>query len=106
MRYFLLALAIVFEVSGTTALKASEGFTRLAPSVLVAVSYATSFVFLGLAAKRFDIGVLYAIWSGLGVVLICLVGAVLFREPFPAAKVVCLGLIVAGVVGLHLVDAA
>ncbi len=106
MRYLLLAMAIVFEVSGTSALKASDGFTRLWPSAIVAVSYAISFVFLGLAAKRFDIGLLYAIWSGLGVVLICLVSAVLFREAFPLSKIVCLGLIVAGVVGLHLTDAA
>ncbi|MGE4557292.1 MAG: multidrug efflux SMR transporter [Desulfovibrionaceae bacterium] len=106
MRYLWLMSAILFEVAGTGALKASEGFTKLWPSLLMAVYYAISLVFLNLAAKRFDISVLYAIWSGVGVALVSMVGVVVFHESFTPAKVLSLVCIVAGVAGLHLADSA
>jgi small multidrug resistance pump len=99
---FYLVLAILAEVTGTTCVKLSEGFTRLLPSALIFVFYGLSLAFLGLALKKVDLGLAYAIWSGLGIAFIASVGILWFREPVTALKVVSLGLIVAGVAGLNL----
>ena len=100
--WLILAGAIALEVAGTTSMKLSEGFTRLAPSVLIFVFYGLSFVALTLSLKRIELSVAYAVWSGLGTALIALVGIVFFRESLTALKVASLLLIVAGVVGLNL----
>jgi small multidrug resistance pump len=99
---FYLLLAILAEVAGTTCVKLSEGFTRLLPSALILVFYGLSLGFLGLALKKVDLSLAYAIWSGLGIAFIASVGVLWFREPVTAAKVVSLGLIVVGVAGLNL----
>ncbi len=104
--WLMLALAIVFEVAGTTSMKLSAGFTRLLPSVAIFVCYGLAFYFLTLALRRIDLGVAYAIWAGLGTVLVAVVGWGLFGERMGALKLASLGLIVIGVVGLHLADGA
>ncbi|MFD1216294.1 MULTISPECIES: DMT family transporter [Microbulbifer] len=99
--YIYLAVAIAAEVAATSALKASEQFTRLWPSVIVVVGYAIAFYMLTLVLKSIPVGVAYAIWSGLGIVLVAIIGAVVYREiPDPAA-IVGMGLIIAGVVVLN-----
>jgi small multidrug resistance pump len=97
---YLLA-AILLEVAGTTSMKLSEGFTKLGPSVAIFVFYGLAFVLLTLALKSFDVSVAYAVWSGLGVAVISLVGILYFQEPVTALKVGSLLLIVAGVAGLN-----
>jgi small multidrug resistance pump len=103
---FLLLLTILFEVSGTTSLKLSQGFTRLLPSILVVVFYGLSFWLFSLSLRKLDVGVAYAIWSGLGTVLITLVGIFWFKEPVTLVKIVSIALIVLGVIGLRLGGAA
>ena len=98
----MLVAAIVLEVAGTTSMKLSDGFTRLLPSVLLAVFYLFSLAALALALKRIDVSVAYAIWAGVGTVLVAVVGVLWFREPVSLLKVGSILLIVAGVVGLHL----
>jgi small multidrug resistance pump len=100
--WLLLAAAILFEVAGTTAMKLSEGFTRPLPSLLLFVFYLISFAALTLALKRIDLGIAYAIWAGLGTALIALIGIVHFHEPLTLLKLVSIGLIILGVIGLNL----
>jgi multidrug transporter EmrE-like cation transporter len=100
--WLLLALAIVAEVIGTSALKASEGFTRLAPSGLVMLGYAVSFYCLSLVLRSIPVGVAYAIWSGLGIVLITLVAWVAYGQTVDLAGVLGMALILAGVLVLNL----
>lgn len=97
-----LLLAIGLEVAGTTAMKASHGLTRLLPSVMLVTFYAASFLFLALALRRLDVGVAYAVWAGAGTALIALIGSFWFGEVLTPARTLCIGLIVAGVVGLNL----
>ncbi len=97
-----LMLAIIAEVVGTTCVKLSGGFARLVPSVLIFVFYGLSLGFLSLALKKVDLGVAYAVWSGVGIAFIASVGVLWFREPVTAMKMVSLGLIVAGVAGLNM----
>ncbi len=99
--WFYLVVAIVFETAGTTALKLSEGFTRLVPSLLMVLCYALSFSVFALALKRIDVGVGYAIWAGLGTALIAAIGVVVFKEHLSAMKLLSLALIIGGVVGLN-----
>lgn len=98
MSYLYLAIAIVAEVIGTSALKAAEGFTRPLPSLVVIVGYGAAFYFLSLALKVIPVGIAYAIWSGAGVALITLIGWVVFRQRLDAAALAGVALIVAGVV--------
>jgi small multidrug resistance pump len=93
-----LAIAIVTEVAGTTALQLSEQLTRLVPTVVMGVCYLASLYFLSLALKTIPIGIAYAIWSGLGIVLISLIGYVRFRQALDTPALIGVGLIVAGVV--------
>jgi small multidrug resistance pump len=102
MSWFYLAAAILLEVAGTSAMKLSNGFTRLLPTVLMAVFYALCFTFLAQALKRIDVSVAYAIWSGLGTAVLAAIGVLWFQEPVSALKVGSLGLIILGVVGLNL----
>ena len=102
MTWLYLAMAIVLEVSGTTCMKLSEGFTKTAPSILLFVFYTSSFCFLTLALKRIDVSIAYAVWSGVGTALIATIGVLWFKEPATALKLISLGLIIIGVVGLNL----
>jgi small multidrug resistance pump len=97
MTYLYLIAAIVLEVIGTSALQASEQFTRPKPLAITAVGYAASFYFLSLALRTLPVGIAYAIWSGLGIVLIALVGLVWFGQRLDAPAIAGLALIVAGV---------
>ena len=106
MAYLYLAIAIVAEVIGTSALKAAEGFTRPLPSLVVAVGYGTAFYFLSLALKVIPVGIAYAIWSGVGVALITVIGWVLFRQRLDAPAMLGVALIVAGVVVIQVFSAA
>lgn len=100
--YVWLAIAIVAEVIGTSALRASEGFTRLAPALIVVAGYGLAFYCLSITLKAMPVGIVYAIWSGVGIVLITLVAMVLYRQIPDLAAVAGLSLIVAGVVVLNL----
>jgi small multidrug resistance pump len=106
MAWLYLLLAIAFEVGGTTALKMSRGFAELTPSLLIFPAYAVSFVFLALAVKVMPISVAYAVWSGVGTALIAAIGILWFREPVTLSKLMFLGIIVFGVVGLQLSENA
>ncbi|MGO4495176.1 multidrug efflux SMR transporter [Paenibacillus sp. 2RAB27] len=100
--WVLLILAILFELSGTTSMKLSEGFTRFWPSILMFILYGCSFTLLNFALTYIQVGVAYAIWSGVGIVLITLVGLVLFKESFNITQLAWILLIVVGVIGLKL----
>ncbi|GLK57277.1 small multidrug resistance pump [Methylopila capsulata] len=95
--YVLLALAIVAEVIGTSALKASDGLSRLWPSLITLVGYGVAFYLLSHVLKTIPTGVAYAIWSGGGIVLIALVGVLWFRQALDGPALVGIGLILAGV---------
>lgn len=104
MHWFYLFLAIVFEVAGTTSMKLSEGFTKLTPSVLMGVFYIFCFGFLTLSLKAIEVSMAYAIWSGLGIVLISIIGFFYFNETMNATKIIAIALIMIGVVMLNLSD--
>lgn len=95
--YALLGLAIASEVIATSALKASYGMTRLGPAALVVIGYAAAFYLLAQCLKTLPVGSVYAIWSGLGIVGVALIGAVLFGESLGAVKLAGIALIIAGV---------
>ncbi|HEY9089036.1 MAG TPA: multidrug efflux SMR transporter [Anaerolineaceae bacterium] len=102
MDWFNLALAILFEVGGTTMMKFTAGFTRLMPSTAVVVLYVISTVFMNLAVRSINLGVVYAIWSGVGTAAITLISFWFFQEPLTLIKIGSIVLIVLGVVGLNL----
>jgi small multidrug resistance pump len=99
--WILLSLAIATEIAATTALKASDGFSRLGPSLVVVAGYVLSFVLLARALKSLDVGVTYAIWSGVGTAVIAVLGVILFHESLSPMKVVWLAVIIIGVIGLQ-----
>lgn len=98
----LLGVAIVAEVIATSALKASNGFTNLLPAIVVVIGYAVAFYFLALTLRTIPVGVAYAIWSGLGIVLIAMVGWLVFDQKLDAATIVGMALILAGVLVMNL----
>ncbi len=100
--FIYLILAIVTETIGTTALQASAQFTRFWPSVLCVVTYSASFYLLALALKTIPVGILYAIWSGVGIVLISGIGFVVFGQKHDLAAILGIGLILLGIVVIHL----
>lgn len=102
LQWLYLALAILLEVTGTTSMKLSHGFTRLAPSVLIFVFYGASFVALTFALKKIDVSIAYAVWSGIGTAAIAVIGIAYFREPATVVKLLSILLIIIGVVGLNL----
>ena len=102
MQWTYLILAIVSEVIATSALKAAEGFTRLGPSLIVIVGYASAFYFLSLTLRTIPLGIAYAIWSGVGVALITLIGWVVYQQTLDMAALIGIGLIISGVVVLNL----
>lgn len=97
-----LAGAIALEIAGTVSMKLSEGFTKLIPSILIFVFYVLSFLALTMALKKIDLSIAYAIWAGVGTALIVLIGVAHFKEPLTLIKMVSIGLIIIGVVGLSL----
>ncbi len=102
MTYLYLALAIIAEVAATSALKASEEFSRLIPSLIVVVGYGVAFYFMTLVLRVIPVGVTYAIWSGLGIVLVTVVGFFLYRQTPDIPAMLGMGLIISGVVVIHL----
>jgi small multidrug resistance pump len=102
MHFLYLSIAIVAEVAATTALKASDSFTRPVPLLVMAVGYAIAFYFLALTLAAMPVGVAYAIWSGLGIVLISAVGYLLFRQTLDEPALLGMALIVAGVVIINM----
>ncbi|MGX4654895.1 DMT family transporter [Micromonospora sp. SCSIO 07396] len=102
MAYLFLLIAIGAEVAGTSLLKATQGFTRLWPTVGLAVAYLLAFGMLALAVRDIPVGVAYAMWSGLGTAAIVAVGAAFLGEPLSLTKVIGVGLIIGGVIVLNL----
>lgn len=102
MAWLLLAGAIMTEVVGTTALKLSEGFSRLLPSLIVVAGYGCSFVLLSFTLKHLPVSVAYAVWAGLGTALIAVVGVVALNEPMTVVKSIGIILIIGGTVALNL----
>ena len=100
--YLFLVGAILSEVTGTLALKFSEGFSKLIPSVVVVIAYALSFFLLSFALKKLGVGTAYAIWSGLGTALVVIIGIFLFKEDASLIKIASVVLIIIGVIGLNL----
>ncbi len=98
MPYVYLAISIVAEVIATSALKASDGFSKLWPSVIVVVGYGIAFHFLALTLKTIPVGVAYAIWAGAGVTIVAIVGWLLFGQKLDAPAIIGMAMIVAGVV--------
>ncbi|MFC6687423.1 DMT family transporter [Jhaorihella thermophila] len=105
VHYLYLFLAIAAETVGTTALQASQQFTRAGPSVLVVAAYALSFYFMSFALKAMPVGIVYAIWSGLGIVFIAALGFVIFGQRLDLPAVLGMGLIIAGILVIHLFSA-
>jgi small multidrug resistance pump len=93
-----LAIAIIAEVIGTTALKASNEFTRLIPSLIVVVGYGTAFYFMSISMRVLPVGIMYAIWSGMGIVLISVLGWLVFRQTLDTPAVIGLAFIIVGVI--------
>ncbi|WP_408466875.1 DMT family transporter [Paraburkholderia fungorum] len=100
--YALLAIAIVAEVIATSAMRASEGFSRLLPATVVVIGYGIAFYCLSLTLKSIPVGIVYAVWSGAGIVLITLVAVVLYRQVPDVPAIIGLGLIIAGVAVLNM----
>ncbi len=101
MTYLYLALAIISEVAATIALKASAEFTKLIPSLIVVAGYGISFYLMTLVLRVIPIGVTYAVWSGLGIVLVAIVGAFLYKEIPDIPAIIGMGLIILGVLIIH-----
>jgi small multidrug resistance pump len=100
--YLILILAVLAETVGTTALQASQQFSRLTPSLVVVVSYGIAFYLLAIALRFMPVGIAYAIWSGLGIVFIALIGWVVFRQRLDPPAVLGLALILAGILVIQL----
>ncbi|GGH13412.1 multidrug transporter [Alsobacter metallidurans] len=100
MSWLYLLLAGLFEIGWAIGLKYTQGFTRLWPSIATLASMGISLGLLGIALKELPIGTAYAVWTGIGAVGTAILGVVLFAEPATAARFVCIGLIVAGILGL------
>ena len=103
MAWFYLFIAGLLEIGWAIGLKYTEGFSRLWPSILTIAAMIFSLAFLGLALKVLPVGTAYAVWTGIGAVGTVILGIYLFNEPATAARLACIGLILAGIVGLKLV---
>ncbi len=102
IHYLFLFLAILAETIGTTALQASQQFTKLVPSLIVVLAYAVSFYLLSLTLKIMPVGIVYAIWSGLGIVFIALIGLVLFGQKLDLPAVIGLSMVIGGILVINL----
>lgn len=99
--WYFLGGAILFEVAGTTCMKLSKGLTELTPSIMMFVLYGCAFLLNTVAVKSIELSVAYAIWSGVGTALTAAIGILYFKEPASTIKLISVGLIVIGVMGLH-----
>jgi quaternary ammonium compound-resistance protein SugE len=104
MKWLELVIAGVFEVWWAIGLKYSEGFTKLVPSVLTVIGMIASFYFLSLALKELPLGTAYAIWTGIGTIGTVILGIFLFKEPIDFVRLICIGFILVGIIGLKLVS--
>lgn len=104
--YLILALAVLAETIGTTALQASQQFTRIGPSILAVVAYGISFYLLAITLRTMPVGVVYALWSGLGIILIAAIGRIVFGQQLDLPALIGLGMIIAGIAVIHLFSAA
>ncbi|MDR3470038.1 MAG: SMR family transporter [Xanthobacteraceae bacterium] len=102
MRWIYLVVAVCGEVVGTTALKSSEGFSKLLPSLVVLVGYGVAFYFLSLTLDKIPVGISYALWSGIGIVLISIIAWLYLGQRLDAAAMVGIGFIIAGVAIINL----
>ena len=102
MSYFYLALAIAAEVAGTSLLKATEEFTKLVPTTFLIIFYAMSFWLMTLALRDLPLGVVYAVWTGLGIVSVAIIGALVYKEMPDLGSIIGMALIISGVVVMHL----
>ena len=98
MKWTYLAIAIIFETIATTFLKSTNGFKNLIPSIIVVIGYSIAFYFLSLSLKQLPVGIAYAIWSGMGVVLIALFGSIFYKQQLDIAAIVGMILIIIGVI--------
>ncbi len=94
-------IAIFFEIAGTTCMKLSEEFTRLVPSILIFLFYGLCLTFLTLSLRKIEVSIVYAVWSGLGTIVITSIGIIWFRESFTPLKVMSIFLRIIGVIGLN-----
>ena len=97
-----LAIAIFAEVIATTALKASNEFTRLVPSIIVVAGYGTAFYFMAISMRVLPVGIMYAIWSGMGIVLVSIIGWLVYKQTLDLPSFIGMGLIIAGVIVINL----
>jgi len=104
MKWFILAIGILFEVLGTICMKYAEGFTKLIPSVLVFVFYGISLAALVFVLEKMQVSIAYAIWASAGTALIAVIGMVFFKEPVSLVKIFSISLIIFGILGLELFD--
>lgn len=100
--YFVLLIAVIAETIGTTALQASQQFTRLWPSLIVVIGYGLAFYFMSITLRYMPVGIVYAMWSGLGIVLIALIGYLVFGQHLDWPAVLGLGMIISGILIIHL----
>lgn len=101
MSWIFLLLGIFFEILGTTSMKFSAGFSKLVPSIFLFLFYGLSLTFVTLSLKKIDVSIAYAVWSGLGTVLITAVSVFYFKEPMTFAKIFFILMIIGGVIGLN-----
>ena len=97
-KWIFLGLAIISEVIATTSLKSTEGFTKLVPSIIVVIGYTAAFYFVSLTLDTLPVGVVYAIWSGVGIALVAIISVIVLDQKLDAGAIVGMGLIIAGVV--------
>lgn len=104
MKWLVLIVAGLLEMGWAVGLKYSQGFTKLIPSIFTVVGMVASFYFLSLALKSLPLGTAYAIWTGIGTVGTVILGILLFKEPIDIIRLICIGFIVIGIVGLKVVS--
>ncbi len=102
MAYLYLAIAVIAEVVATSALKATEGFTKLIPTIIVAIGYGMAFYFLTLVLKTIPLGITYAVWSGLGIILVTIIGIFLYKQIPDIPAIIGISLILSGVIVIHI----
>ena len=106
MEWIFLILAIIFEITATTLMKMSNGFTKLLPSVGTFLGYIICFILLSIALKKIDLGVAYAIWGAVGITVMSIIGILVFKESISVLKILSILFIVLGVIGLNLSGAS
>ncbi|HYH03655.1 MAG TPA: quaternary ammonium compound efflux SMR transporter SugE [Bacillota bacterium] len=104
MKWILLFIAGLCEIWWAIGLKYTHGFTKVVPSIITVIGMIASFYFLGLALKMLPLGTAYAIWTGIGTIGTVVLGVILFKEPVDPVRVICIGLILSGIIGLKLVS--